>query len=158
MIQLVAQRAIHFGRLRVAPQRFGAVGIVDRRRRADQIGAGPFGQQAEPGGRGQRFIVLVQHVPNLRPLDHVVPGRPHFDLVLLPPIKSVGHDTVFPRHFAGRHVGLHRAGDAGKAGHQVGRVAPLGQPLERRHPLDVAFAQAGNRQQNHMIGHDKLLK
>ena len=39
------------------------------------------------------------------------------------PIEAVGHHAVFAGQFAGRHVGLHRTGDARKAGHEVRQVA-----------------------------------
>ena len=60
MAELVPQFAVKFRRLRVTPERFGTVGIVDRRRRADEIRVGPLDQQRKPGCRRQLRVVLAQ--------------------------------------------------------------------------------------------------
>ena len=110
--QPITQLAIHFRRPRVAPERFAAVGIVNRRRRANQIGIAPFDVQRKPNGGFQRLVVLRQNIPNLRRQNAIVPRRPHFHLLLVAPIKSVGNHAMLIGQLAGRHVRLHRASDS----------------------------------------------
>ena len=63
--QFVAQLTVHFRRPRVTPERFAAVGIMNRRRRANQIGSATLRVQRKPNRRFQRLIVLRQNIPNL---------------------------------------------------------------------------------------------
>src|SRR6476620_6724442 len=95
---------------REAPRRFAAVVVVDRRGRADVIGAAAFAMQGEPDGRRDRAIAVVEDVPDLRLLDTVVPRGPHLDAALIAPIEAVGDHAVLTRLRAGGHVGLDRAG------------------------------------------------
>ena len=151
-MQLVVQRVGP----REAPERFAAVGVVDRRGRADVIGAAALAVQRKPHGRRDRPVAVVQDVPDLRLLDAVVPGGPHFDALLIAPVEAVGHDAVLAGRLAGRHVGLHRAGDGGKAGHER-RVAAAGrQARQVRHRRQVARAKTGNRKQDDMLRHRRL--
>ena len=77
----VAQRAVKLHRPGIAPERFGAVGVVDRGRRADVIGLASLAVQGEPDRRSQPAAVMRKQVPNLRPLDAVVGRGPHFHLL-----------------------------------------------------------------------------
>ena len=139
-LQLVIQRVGP----REAPGRFAAVGIVHRRGRADVVCAAALAVQRKPHGRRDRPVAVVEHVPNLRPQDAIVPGGPHFDALLIAPVKSVGDDAVLAGRLAGRHVGLHRARDRGKTGHQR-RVAAAGrQAGQVGHRRQVALAEPGN--------------
>ena len=99
--------------------------------------------------------MLRENVPNLRLLDHVVPGGPHLDLPLVAPIEAVGHDAVLGRRLAGRHVDLHGASDAGKARHQRRLIAAADQPAQIRHRREIFGAQAGNAEQNDVVGHGR---
>src|SRR5262245_26861062 len=58
--QRVAELAIEFSGACVAPERFAAVGIVDRGGRANQIGAGPFAVKREPDGGFELVIMLTE--------------------------------------------------------------------------------------------------
>ena len=142
----------HFGP-RVAPQRFAAVGIVDRRGRAEVVGSAAVAVQREPDGRSDRAVAVVEDVPNLRTVDAVVPGGPHFDAPLVAPVEAVGHHAVLAGQLAGHHVGLHRAGDGGKAGHERRVAAAQGEPAQIRHRRQVPLAQAGNREQDDVLMH-----
>ena len=123
MAELVAQLAVHFGWPRVAPEGFAAVGIMDRGRRADQIGVRTFAVEREPDGGFEVLIVLTEDVPDLRRGNAIVPSGPHFDLLFVAPEESVGDDAVLIGKLAGGHVGLHGAGDAGKTWGQGGLLA-----------------------------------
>ena len=92
-------------------------------------------------------------VRSLRPPDAVVRRRPHFDPPLFPPIYPVADDAVFARAFAGRHVRLHRAGDAGKAGHEFRDFAPGHQRPQPRHHGDVFFTQGRDGEEDERLGH-----
>ena len=145
MAQRVAQFAVKFHRPRIAPERFRAVGIVDRGGRADVIRLAAFAVQGKPHGRGQMIFVMREQVPNLRPVDAIVRRGPHLHLPLVAPIKTVGHDAVFVGQPAGGHIRLHRAGDAGKTRRQFGDFAAGHQLPQFRHHGHVFFTQAGNR-------------
>ena len=56
--QAVAERAVEFRRPRIAPERFRAVGVVDRGRRADVIGLAALAVQGEPDGRTQATVPI----------------------------------------------------------------------------------------------------
>ncbi len=151
--KLVAQLAVELRRPRVAPERLRAVGIVDRRGRADVIGLAADAVHGKPHGRSQGPFHVREQVPNLRPLDAIVRRGPHFDLLLLAPIEPVGHHAMCRRQPAGGHVGLHRAGHAGEAGHEVGDLARRGHLAELRHDGHVFFTQAGDGEEDE--GHKK---
>src|SRR5690349_911704 len=106
-----------------APGRFAAVGVVDRGWRANEIGAAAFTVEREPHSGSHGPVAIVENIPDLRLLDAVVPGGPHFDAALVAPIETVGDDAVFTRRAAGGHVGLHRAGDGRKAGYEYRMAA-----------------------------------
>src|SRR5262245_51215865 len=72
---------------REAPRRLAAIGVVDGSWRANVIGAATFAVKREPHGGSDRAIAVVQNVPNLRLLDAVVPGGPHFDSTLIAPVE-----------------------------------------------------------------------
>ncbi len=116
--QGVAQLAVHFSRTGIAPERFAAVGVVNGGRRANEIGIGAFAVQREPNGGAKLAAMMAEDIPDLRLLDAIVPGGPHFYLLFVAPIKSVRHDTVLIGKLAGRHVRLHRTSDAGKTWRQ----------------------------------------
>ena len=146
MPQRIAQLAVKLRWACIAPERFRAVGIVNRGGRADEIGLAALAVHRKPHGRTESPPVMREQVPYLRPLDAVVRGRPHFDLMFFSPIKTVGHNAMLRRPSARGHVGLHRAGDAREAGRKVGDRAAGRQRPQVLHPGNVLFAQGGNGQ------------
>ena len=74
-------------------------------------------------------------------------------LPALAPIESVGHHSVPRRQAAGRHIGLHAAGDAWEAGRQIGDLAVRGQFPQVRHHRDVFFPQPGDGEEEEFLGH-----
>ena len=143
MAQLVAQLAVKLRRPRVTPQRLRAVGIMDRLGRAEIIGLRADAVHGKPHGRSQGPFHVRKQVPDLRPLDAIVGRGPHLDLLLLPPIEPIGHHAVGRRQPARGHVGLHRAGHAGEARHEVDDLARRSHLAKLRHDGDVFFTQAG---------------
>ena len=97
----------------------------------------------KPEGRSQGPFHVRKQVPDLRPLDAIVRRGPHFDPPFLPPIKPVGHYAVGRRQPARGHVGLHRAGHAGEAGHEVDDLPGRRHLAELRHDGDVFFRRPG---------------
>ena len=155
MAERVAQRAVQLGRLRVAPQRLAAVGVVDRRGHADVVGPAALAEQRKPDGRRERRVVLVQHVPDLRLLDLVVPGGPHFDFAACRASRSRWRSTPCSRRqLAGDHVRLHRPGDARESS---APASPGRRPPSSRDRFGIAArswrAEAGDGEQDDVVGH-----
>lgn len=151
MAQFVAERAVEAVRSGVAPERLAAVGVVDRRRRADVVRPAVLAVEQEPDGRFQ--ALAGEEFPKLRALDAAVGRGPHLGNATLAPIKAVGHDAVAGGGRAGRHRRLDRAGDAGEARRQVGDLAAGHDRAEVAHRGDVPLAQAGNGEEHNRVTH-----
>ena len=154
MPQLVAQLPVVLGRPRVAPERLGAIRVVHRGGHANHVGPAPFAQHRKPGGRRTRWCLAMQLVPQLWALDALVSRRPHFNLLAVAPIETVGHYSMVCWQAAGQHVGLYRPGDARETGHQHSSVGHGGTQVW--HLGQVPFPQTGHGQENQFGVHYSL--
>ena len=71
--------------------------------------------------------MFAHDVPQLRTLDAAIGRGPHFDAVLFAKEEPVGDHAMLCRRQAGRHVGLHVAGDARKARHELAAITACNQ-------------------------------
>jgi hypothetical protein len=125
MAERIPQFFVKLRRLGIAPEGLGSVRVVDRGRRADEIGGGPFDEQGKPGRGRQLRIVAAKCRPDLRSFDDLVPGRPHFDFAPVPPEETVGDDAVLFRADACRQGDLAGTRHARKRVRDPRREAPL---------------------------------
>ena len=125
--ELLAERGIERLRVRVAPHRLGAIGIVLRCGQADEIGGGVLRLQKKPGRRAEVRPRRLQLIPEPRGAVHAVGTNPHFEMVRAAIVEAVGNDAMGGGQRARRERGLHRTGHRGKSRSERHAVATRGE-------------------------------
>ncbi len=87
----------------------------------------------------------MKQIPDLRPIDALVVGGPHFDLTAVLPVEAVGDDTVLSGQAAGGHVGLYGTRHRGEARYERCPVPVANELLEAGHRVDILPTKGGNR-------------
>ena len=152
--QLGGQLVVQLGREGVAVRLLTAVGVVDRawgdrpvHARAHGVPPADVGHRvagAGPPGRVPQLFATHQRVV-LAPQQH---------LAQLAEVPAVAHDAVLARQRAGQQGGLHRAGDRGQDGSQLGPPPGVRDGGQPGHVLQQSRGEAGDVQ-DQQRGHDR---
>ena len=134
----------------MAPHRLAAVGVVLRRRQADEICRGMLRLEQKPGCRPQVWAGRLEPLPDPRRAVHRVGADPHLQVVRAPVEEPVGEDAVRGGPDARGERRLHGAGDSRETGGQGNAPADGSKPRQHRHPREVLDPQARNRKQQYV--------